>query len=141
MDLNFIRLGDDNISDINRIQKLRGFRTLKEANGIPKDWVVYGAYDGKDIVAIAALFTYRRLPYEDYENGMVAELGGLYTLEGYRRRGIMTQLLRTMMENVKNDCIHLDAVTTDANMFSKGILRKLGWDDAVRGETRLWINL
>lgn len=127
--------------DINKLQERRGYATIKPdfLLGNDCDWVVYGAYNGDNIVAMCCFFKYRRIPHEDYPNGYVAEIGGAYVLPEYRNRGIMSKLIETMLQNTKEDLFLCDAIVADATDAAYSIYKKMGFVDSV--EHRIWRKL
>lgn len=136
--MNIKRLTNNDIIDINRIQECRGFAKIKN-DIIPNNWVVYGAYEGDNIIGICFLFEYRRIPHSDYPSGYIAEIGGAYTMPEHRHKGIMTELVKTIMENRKNDIPICDAIVADATDEAVSIYKKFGFEQST--EHRVWCRL
>ena len=107
---------------------------------LPEEWLLYGAFEEDQLIALCGLFCSRRFPHRDYPNGYVAELGALYTSPAHRNRGIMTALIREALKRIPEDRPGLDALTADSNEMSTELLRRAGFKDTVSGETRLWLS-
>lgn len=108
-------------------------------SSIPEEWSVYGAFDGNRLVSVCYLFRYKRIPHQDYPTGVVAELGGAYTLKEYREKGIMSVLVDTLLKNSEHDLGKLDAIIADSTDEAYGIYKKCGAQDST--EHRIWWSL
>ncbi len=132
------RLQDADIPYINALQRRRGFEEIEEGQ-LPAEWIVYGAFSGEEIIGICILFLYRRLPHSDYPGGLIAELGGCYTVPEYRGKGVMSALVGTCLEHLPGDCPEAGAIVSDASSHVISILmNQYGFEDAVEGERRVW---
>lgn len=138
-EIRFRRLPDTDLPSINDLLTEQEIPHLRIAR-LPEEWLLYGAFEGDRLIALCALFCYRRFPHRDYPNGYVAELGALYTSPSHRNRGIMSALLRETLDRIPEDRPELDALTADSNALSTKLLRRAGFNDAVAGETCLWFS-
>ena len=137
-EIRFRRLTNTDLPSINGLLKEQEIPPLRSR--LPEEWLLYGAFEEDRLIALCALFCYRRFPHRDYPNGYVAELGALYTSPSHRNRGIMSALLREVLDRIPEDRPELDVLTADSNVLSTKLLRKAGFMDAVAGETSLWFS-
>ena len=92
--------------------------------------LVMGAFDKGRMIATAMLCFYHGLPDEDFESGLGGVLCNVYTLPGYRGKGIMTKLLEVMKQQAKADGVHEIILTAEEEAIP--LYEKLGFSKLSR---------
>lgn len=130
-------LQENDIKALNKLQAERGYNEIGDYfNSSECRWVIFGAFDNDELVSVVGLFPYKRMPHADYPSGSIAELGGLYTKPEYRRLGIGTKLVSSILEYAKKEML-LDAIVADSTENGYNITNKFGFEDST--EHRQWL--
>ena len=102
-----------------------------------EEWTVfYGAFEGDDLVAAAALFlnenefgeSKKHIGYDEYK---VAEIGRIMCDPAYRSTGLPTAILRNIISDASElDLDYLIATAHPENIPSQKVLAKSGFEKA-----------
>lgn len=87
--------------------------------------VIFIAEEGDKIAATSGIMFYRLMPNPSYPDGRRAYIGNMYTLHGYRRKGIATRLLELQLEEAKMRGV--SAVQLSATDEGRPVYEKIGF--------------
>lgn len=100
-------------------------------NYIEKDNLIsYIAMEQEKIVSSCILCIYETLPTPSCINGKSGLLLNVYTLEGYRRKGLAIKLLEKLIQDAK--ALGVDKILLDYTDDGYGLYKKLGFEELDR---------
>lgn len=96
--------------------------------------VLFGAYDGDNLIAMTQIFMPREIEMEYYdilnikEQDSICELGGFLVYDEYRGRGVMSELSKVTMDYFKTlEYPYIISTIHPDNIASNKIALKLGF--------------
>lgn len=111
------RLTLSDIDEVNKIQKIRGFKEI----------------------GIVGIYIYSRLPHDDYPNGTIAEVGSLYVVPEARGNNLGCKLVKAILDDVRKTESSIDAIVCDTTETGYAVFKKCGFIEST--EHRQWIQL
>lgn len=132
IDLRKKQLVDEGIEPTIDIDKeLNDFFINKLSNGSLIQWLVE---DNEEIIACGAVIFYEFPPTYTNKSGKKAYITNMYTKENYRGRGIATNLLKKLVDEVKT--LGISKIWLGASKMGRPVYKKFGFK-----ETDEWLEL
>lgn len=142
--MKIIKLGLENADDFLRL-RLQLFRELNEINittntrdlenstkkyyasHIDNDLICWGAEYQNQIVSIASLCTFARIPYAENPSGKEGYLLNVYTAQDFRKKGVATRLVNNIIDYAKSNGIN--RLWLNSSDQGKAIYKSCGFVD------------
>lgn len=133
IDLRKKQLVDEGIEPTIDIDKeLNDFFINKLSNGSLIQWLVE---DNEEIIACGAVIFYEFPPTYTNKSGKKAYITNMYTKENYRGRGIATNLLKKLVDEVKT--LGISKIWLGASKMGRPVYKKFGFKET---DDRLELN-